>query len=103
MKVIKELMHSPIRAKYAFAMLTDAFKRLLNIKQQENEGLLDYTLRFKQEWDILKEYVRKDILHTFVEHTDEYKAVATSAERQNLKDGSFTYIWKTLTCVSTEH
>ena len=43
MKAIKELMHSPIRAKYAFATLTDAFERLLNIKQQENKGLLDYT------------------------------------------------------------
>ena len=33
MKAIKELMHSPVRAKYAFATLTDAFERLLNIKQ----------------------------------------------------------------------
>ena len=89
MKAIKELMHSPIRAKYAFATLTDAFERLLNIKQQENKGLLDYTSRFKQEQDILKEYVGKDILHTFVEHTDEYKAVTTTGERKNLKDGSF--------------
>ena len=74
LKAIKKLMHSPIRAKYEYATLTDAFERLLNIKQQENKGLLNYTVRYKQEQDILKEYTGKDILHQFVEHTDVYKA-----------------------------
>ena len=73
MKVIKKLMHSPIRAKYAYETLTNAFERLLNIKQQENKELLDYTPCYEQEWDILKEYSGKDILYMFVEHTDEYK------------------------------
>ena len=89
MKAIKELMHSPIRAKYEYATLTDAFERLLNIKQKENEGLLDYTARYKQECDILKEYMDKDILHKFVEHTDTYKATTDKGIQQNLKDGSF--------------
>jgi hypothetical protein len=37
---IKVLMHDPIRAKYPFASLTEAMIR--DIKQIENEGLLDY-------------------------------------------------------------
>ena len=45
---IKVLMHNPIRAKYPFASLTEAMIRMLNIKQQENEQLLDYIKRFKQ-------------------------------------------------------
>ena len=49
MKATKELMHSPIRAKYAYETLTNAFERLLNIKQQENKELLDYTPCYEQE------------------------------------------------------
>jgi hypothetical protein len=39
---IKVLMHGLIRAKYPFASLTKAISRTLNLKQSENEGLLDY-------------------------------------------------------------
>ena len=56
LKAIKELTHSPIRAKYPFATLTDAFQHLINIKQQENKELLNYTAQFKQERDVLKIY-----------------------------------------------
>jgi hypothetical protein len=45
---IKELMHDPVREKYPFASLAEAMIRmLLNIKQIENEGLLDNVKRFK--------------------------------------------------------
>ena len=89
LKAIKELIHSPIRAKYAYTTLTDAFELLLNIKQQENEGLLDHTARYKQERDILKEYTGNDILYQFVEHTDKYRNKRDTIVQQNLKDGSF--------------
>jgi hypothetical protein len=39
---IKVLMHNPIRAKYPFVSLTKSISRMLNLKQNENEGLLDY-------------------------------------------------------------
>jgi hypothetical protein len=54
---IKVLMHDPIRAKYPFASLTEAMIRMLNIKQIENEGLLDYAKQFKQSRDITKSHV----------------------------------------------
>jgi hypothetical protein len=38
---IKVLMHDPIRATYPFGSLTEAISRMLNLKQSENEGLLD--------------------------------------------------------------
>jgi hypothetical protein len=43
---IKVLMHDPIRTKYPFASPTEAISRVLNLKQSENEGLLDYVKRF---------------------------------------------------------
>jgi hypothetical protein len=63
---IKVLMHDPIRAKFSFALLTQAMIRMLNIKQIENEGLLDYVKRFKQSCDIMKSHVGADTLEKFV-------------------------------------
>ena len=37
-----------MRAKYPYTSLTDAVARMLNIKQMENESLIDYVKRFKQ-------------------------------------------------------
>jgi hypothetical protein len=54
---IKMLMHDPIRAKYPYASLTEAMSRMLNIKQIQSEGLLDYVKRFKESGDIMKSYV----------------------------------------------
>ena len=48
LKVIQILMHDPVRAKYPYALLTEAVARTLNIKQMENENLIDYVKRFKQ-------------------------------------------------------
>jgi hypothetical protein len=58
---IKMLMHDPIRAKYPYASLTEAMSRMLNIKQIESEGLLDYVKRFKESGDIMKSHVGTDI------------------------------------------
>ena len=41
-------MHDPVRAKYQYASLTEAVARMLNIKQMENENLINYVKRFKQ-------------------------------------------------------
>jgi hypothetical protein len=49
---IKVLMHDPIRAKHPFASLTEAIRRILDLKQSENEGLLDYVKRFKKSYVI---------------------------------------------------
>jgi hypothetical protein len=51
---IKVLMHNLIRSKYPYASLTKAISRMLNLKQSENEALLDYVKRFKESGDIMK-------------------------------------------------
>jgi hypothetical protein len=62
-------MHDPIRAKYPFASLTEAISRMLNLKQSDNKGLLDYIKRFKESRDTMKSHVGTDILDKFVENT----------------------------------
>ena len=54
LKAIKIVMHDPIRAKYPYTSLTEALMRKLNIKQLEQESLIDYMKRFKQSRDVLK-------------------------------------------------
>ena len=51
----------------------EAHQRLLNIKQREKEGLLEYMERFKQEKMIVKSHLGEEFLNEFVEHTNEYK------------------------------
>ena len=86
---IKVLMHDPIRAKYPFASLTEAMSRMLNLKQIENEGLLDYVKRFKESCDITKSHVGTDILDKFVENTIEYREETDATLQQEMKDGAF--------------
>ena len=42
LEAIKTLMHDPVRAQYPMASMTDALGRLVNVKQQDTESLLDY-------------------------------------------------------------
>ena len=57
---IKILMHDPEWARYEFGSLTEAMQRIVNIKQLEDENLIDYVKRFKQAQDIFKSHVGKD-------------------------------------------
>jgi hypothetical protein len=86
---IKVLMHDPIRAIYPFASLTEAISRMLNLKQSENEGLLDYVKRFKESCDIMKSHVGTGILDKFVENTLEYRDESNTTLKQTMKDGAF--------------
>jgi hypothetical protein len=82
-------MHDPIRAKYSFASLTEAISRMLNLKQSENEGLLDCVKRFKESRDIMKSNVGTGILDKFVENTLEYRDEISTTLKQAMKDGAF--------------
>jgi uncharacterized FAD-dependent dehydrogenase len=63
--------------------------RMLNIKQIESEGLLDYVKRFKESGDSMKSHVGTDILDKFVENTREYQDETDQNLQQNMKDGAF--------------
>jgi hypothetical protein len=55
LEAIKSLMHDPVRAQYPLVSMTDALTRFVNVKQMDNEPLLDYVKRFKQLRDVAKE------------------------------------------------
>ena len=45
----------------------------MNTRQQEKEGLAEYTYRFKQEKRILKSLIWKNVLGSFVRITKKFK------------------------------
>ena len=49
LKEIRTLMHTPIKARYPYMTLTENLSSFLNLRQAENESLLDYLDRFEQE------------------------------------------------------
>ena len=81
-------MHDTVRACYPYALLFDAITRLLNMRQQDHEHLNDYVKRFKQVRDVLRSHIGTDILHRFVENTEEYQN-ADSGLKSELLAGSF--------------
>ena len=73
LEAIGILMHEPVRAQFSYVSMMDAHRRLLNVRQREREGLVEYMERFKQEKAIVKSHLGEDFLNEFVEHTEEYK------------------------------
>ena len=72
---ISKLMHTPMKACYPMASLAETFSSLLNLRQLENEKLLDYYERFSQEATVAKSLLGKDFLDKFVENTIEFQAL----------------------------
>ena len=73
-------MHGPVRVKYPYASLMEAVARTLNIKQIENESLIDYVKRFKLARDIMKSHLGSKVFDQFIENMPEYWAVIASLD-----------------------
>ena len=58
---IEEHSLSYMEKKYAPIILVEALKNLVNLKQKDDESLVDYTKRFKSARDILKSHVGGDL------------------------------------------
>ena len=59
-------MYDPERAKYEWAVLMESLERILRARQQDMESLEEYMKRLKQNKDIGKESVGKDIFDRVV-------------------------------------
>ena len=89
LKKVRVLMHDPVRSKYPFASLTEAMSRMINLKQMEQEQLLDYVKRFKQTRDIMSSHMGTDLLDKFIENTSAYKEETDTTKQDEMKKGAF--------------
>ena len=82
---IKSKMYDPLRVKYSYAQLTEAFERVLQVTQNDDENLLEYTKRYKQARDIVKTTVGEGILTEFVKSTSAYKNLDKQEDKTKWK------------------
>ena len=85
---VKALMHTPIRARYPFMSLTENLASLINMKQNENEQLVDYLERFEQDKMIIKSQLGKNLLDNFIQNYPDYDK-KSSTEQQAMKENGF--------------
>ena len=67
LEAIGILMHEPVRAQFGYVSMMEAHRRLLNVRQRDREGLVEYMERFKQEKSIVKKKLGNKFLNEFVE------------------------------------
>ena len=62
LKAIKKKMYDPSKTKYPLATFTDHLDRLMSVRQQEDETLIDYVKKFKQHRDNAREIMGDNFL-----------------------------------------
>ena len=70
---VQTLMYTPMRVIYPYLGLIEAIARFVNLRMYENEEILDYLDRIKQEKNIVSSLQGKKCLDQFVENTQEYQ------------------------------
>ena len=85
LEAIKQLQHSPMRARHPMIPMVDAWTRFNNMKQYENEDLHGYATRFKQYHDVLKAQIGTRFLDAWTENLPEYQA-KTPDEQEAYKE-----------------
>ena len=81
LQAIKEISYSYQDTKYDMKIVTSAIKNLVNLKQKEDESLIDYTTRFKTARDVMKAQLGSElVLHKIVETDGDYTKGTTQTE-----------------------
>ncbi|MGL5936769.1 MAG: hypothetical protein ACRCZI_14235, partial [Cetobacterium sp.] len=89
LKAIKILMHDAVRAQYPIVSMCDALSRLFAFRQQDDENLLDYVKRFKQQRDIVKQQCGKNMFDDFMKNTQEYRGTNSQSVKTEILAAGF--------------
>ena len=76
LSAVQKLMHTPMRAIYPYMGLSEAIARLINMRQHEEEDIISYVDRFKQERQIVRSLLGKEFLEEFTKNTKEYEQLS---------------------------
>ena len=86
LQAIKELSFSYQDTKYDMKIVTGAIKNFVNLKQKDEESLIDYTTRFKTARDVMKAQLGADLtLHKVVMADPDYVKAETDEDVKNNK------------------
>ena len=76
LEVIRNTTHDTVRAQYPMVSIVDALARWLNVRQYDEEDLVEYTKRMKQLSDVVKSMIGDSILHEYAKGLKVYKATS---------------------------
>jgi hypothetical protein len=82
LKRIRELTHETDESRYPYMAVIETIARMINLRQQDDEDLITYVRRFKNQRDIVKEQLGNKFLESFVEWTQEYKDLGGDVTRE---------------------
>jgi len=102
----RTLMQDPSRSRHPFASLTEAIRRLINAKMEDQESLISYNEKVKQAKDMFKSHLGIKILDEFIAQTEECKkAVADSNTvlQQEMNNKAFKQWMVFLVTDNTDH
>ena len=89
LEVISTLMYTPVRARYPFSTLAETISSLFNLRQSQDEKLVDFIERFTQEKQLVRTQLGKRFLDVFVGNTIEYNASTDADEQAEMKNDAF--------------
>ena len=97
LKAIKEHALNYQETRYEMSIISDAMRACLSAKQRENEGLQDYTRRFKTSMEILESHIGGPLeIPKYVKTMDGYDEASPNKRMELAKQASeqlFTYIY----------
>ena len=96
MDTIRNLTHETDEYRYPYGTVVETLVKFLNLKQQEDESLLQYSERFKEQRNVLKAQCGTHFLNGFVERTREYRDETDDDEKDQLKEEAYE---KFIACV----
>ena len=88
----RTLMHGSSRSRHPFASLTNAIKRVVNVRMEDQETLINCNKKIKQAKDMLKSHTGTKTLDEFVAHAEECKKAEANGNtvlQQEPKDKAF--------------
>jgi hypothetical protein len=92
LQTVRTVMRETGRAQYPYEPVVNVIADILQIRQMSNESLSDYSKRFRQHRDTLKQMVGTHMLDSWTETLAAYKKLENkgdAAGQKAMKDGSF--------------
>lgn len=86
---IQNKMHDPERNCYPYESVTEALQRVINMRQNEKESLIEYAKHHKQGMDIIKSQFGTSFLDEFTEKSAEYKVELDTKLQSDMKAKAF--------------
>ena len=89
LSAIKVLVYAPRRAQFPLLEWMYSMKRLLLLRQEQDESLSDFYRRFSQEYDTFKALFGTKVFDEATEKLGTYVAAKTTVEKDEIKKESF--------------